>query len=93
MKAFSVKPGRLADIEKRFGKGLDFTVRDSNGKDYTLKQFANFRQIDDCVEVLLYKIIDGAGIDLLGKNIRSLDTRLGAIQTSLLATKEELRKM
>lgn len=93
MRAFSVKSGRLADIERRFGKGLDFTVRDSNGKDHVLKQFANFRQIDDFVDVMLYKIIDGAGIDLLGKNIRSLDTRLGAIQTTLLASPEERKKM
>jgi len=69
MRAFSINPKRLADIDKRFGRGLDFTVKDSNNKDHVLKQFANFKQINDLADVLVYKLIDKAGIDLLGKNL------------------------
>lgn len=93
MKAFSVKPGRLADIESRFGRGLDYTIRDSQGFEHKLKEFANSKQVNDFVDVLMYKLINNAGIDLLGKNLWQLDTRLGAIRTTLLATPQEKSKM
>lgn len=89
MRAFNITESKRANFESRFGKGLYFTVTDSNGKQHQFTNFANFKTIDDFVNVFVYKLINNAGIDLLGKNINTLDTRLGAIQTTLFATKEE----
>jgi regulator of replication initiation timing len=89
MRAFNITESKRANFESRFGKGLYFTVTDSSGKQHQFTNFANFKTIDDFVNVFVYKLINNAGIDLLGKNINTLDTRLGAIQTTLFATKEE----
>lgn len=93
MRAFNITETKQRKLEQRFGKGLYFTVTDSDGKQHNFTNFANFRTIDDFVNVFTYKLINNAGIDLLGKNINTLDTRLGAIQTTLFATPEEKDQM
>ena len=93
MKAFSKSPDKFEDVQKRFGKGLNYTITDDNFKQHTLKNYGNFKQINDATDVLVYKLVNGSGIDLLGANLYKLDTRLGAIQTMLLASPKEKDKM
>lgn len=93
MRLFPASKEKFEFMQKRFKEGLNFTVTDDNFKTHTLRHYGNFKQIDDATDVIVYKLINGAGIDLLGANLYKLDTRLGAIQTMLLATPEEKDKM
>ena len=58
MRAFNITETKQRKLEQRFGKGLYFTVTDSDGKQHNFTNFANFRTIDDFVNVFTYKIIN-----------------------------------
>ena len=51
-----------------------YTIKDESGNDVQFKRFTSFRQINDAVEGILYRIIRDYGIDNLATNIENLRT-------------------
>lgn len=93
MRIFKADENRFKQYMTRYKNGLNYTVKDDSGNSHILTHFGNNKQVKDIVDVIVYKLIHDAGIDLLAANIKSLDTRLGAIQTTLMATPEEKKQM
>lgn len=62
------------DRNKDRGGYEPYTIKDESGNDVQLKRFTSFRQINDAVDGILYRIIRDYGIDNLATNIENLRT-------------------
>lgn len=95
MRLFKADSYKFENFAKRYS-GLNYEIVRKQVVDgetklvrTPLKNFGNQKSVNDLVEVLLYKLIHDSGVEVLGSNLNRLDTRLGAIATTLMATKEE----
>jgi len=89
MRLFDADPSKFEALSRRFGDGLNYELMLKDGRKTTLKNFNNHKEVDDLVEVLLFKMIHDYGVDVLGSNVNRLDTRYASIATLMMATKKE----
>ena len=93
MRLFKADSAKFEALTRRFGEGLNYELVLRDGRKSTLKNFNNHKEVDDLVEVLLYKMVHDYGVEVLGSNLDRLDTRYSAIATLMMATKDEKKSM